>query len=117
MKKLLIPVFATGLLLALTSLSGTALAVGGSGGPCNIAEDGTCSGGVGGSAGQGSGSGGGTGGHFTCTSDFCFSGTLSGGGGAGGHLSDGTTFGGGNGGKLTCDFDGCVGVGGGGGKP
>ena len=96
MKKLLIPALVTGVMVALTSISGTAFALGGGG----------------------DGSGGGRGGHFVCTSDPCFSGILSGGGGAGGHLSDGTVFGGGHGGRLTCDFEtGCVGVGGDGGKP
>ena len=73
MKKMLIPVVAAGLLLALSSVSATALARGG----CDdLLGDMQCAGGEG-------SKGGGGGGLFKCTDTDCFSGYHSGGSGEG----------------------------------
>jgi hypothetical protein len=121
MKKMLIPVVAAGLLIALSSISATALAVGGSGGKCDdLLADLKCVGGGGGSLAPGSG--GGSGSAFICVDTDCFSGYTSGGGaGSDNRNSDGTVSPGGQGGRVFCDNDvedGCRVIGGGGGhKP
>ncbi len=104
MKKMLTPVIAAGLLLALSSVSATALAVGGSGGKCDLLADLKCVGGDGGSLAPGSG--GGSGSAFICVDTDCFSGYVSGGGGGSDNRnSDGTVSPGGHGGRLFCDND------------
>jgi hypothetical protein len=101
MKKMLIPVVAAGLLLALSSVSATALTIGGSGGNCDdLLGELKCVGGGGGSVAPGSGGGGG-GEAFNCTDTDCFSGYTSGGSGGRNHRnSDGTISPGGEGGEI-----------------
>jgi len=96
MKKMLIPVVAAGLLLALSSVSATALARGG----CDdLLGDMQCAGGEG-------SKGGGGGGLFKCTDTDCFSGYHSGGSGGRNHRnSDGTISPGGEGGRYWCNND------------
>src|SRR4051812_44412822 len=106
MKKMLIPVVTAGLMIVLSSISATALAVGGSGGLCNdLLTDLKCVGRGGGSVAPGSGGGGG-GGAFKCTDIDCFSGYTSGGSGGKNHgNSDGTISSGGEGGRYWCNND------------